>query len=144
MGTGVLDIVAALRDLCEPDPTPPALPTVIKDLAGAQPFAWTPGTLYVYPTRNVETPIETGPTARQDFTVTAVYVDDSGEEPDQERDPAVSARLDAKRDAYMAVARTHRTTTVWHHIRAAEANRSPRTLQARAVAIDFSGFRIVP
>lgn len=137
------DIVAAARELLEPDPTPPAVATVTKDLTGAKPLVWRGKTLYVYPVANREVPIETGPTARQDFTLLAVYVADGHEEAVLERDPDVEAELDAKRAAYMAVARHNRVTTTWHHMRATERSNPPRTLQSRAVAIELSGYRIL-
>lgn len=138
------DIVTAARNLLEPDPTPPAVATVTKDTTGAAPLIWRPKTLYTYPSPagNREVPIETGPTARQEFSILAVYVADGHEESVDERDPAVTAELDAKRDAYMAVARHNRVNSTWHHIRATERT-PPRTLQSRAVAIELSGYRIV-
>lgn len=140
---GVLDIGAALLDLLEPDPTPPALPTVTKDETGEEPFAWAADTLYLYPIRNAETPIETGPTARQDFAFLAVFVADSHEEARHRRKASISSQLDAKRVQYMNAVRNNRVTSTWHHIRASERPNPPRTLQSRAVAIEISGFRIV-
>lgn len=143
MTATVLDVVGVLRDLLEPDPTPPATTTLTKDKTGAQPLEWDPDTFYIYPGPTAETAIETGPTARQDFSVIAVYVADSHEEASSERDAATSTLLDTKRAQYIDAVRTHRVTTTWHHIRAVERSTPPRTLQSRAVAIEIRGFRII-
>lgn len=143
----VLDVVDGLRDLLEPlplDPDPGG-PIVERDATGAKPFIWAAGkdgTLYVYPTRLAEVPIETGPVVRQDFTIAAVFVLPSAEEPPQQRDAVISAALDAKLGAYLAAVRTHHVTALWGHLRAAMAN-PPRTLQTRAVALDITGYRIL-
>lgn len=133
----IQDLVAAMRDLLEPDPE------VNRDLAGEEPLKWDEDTLYVFPFRNVTTPIETGPTVRQDFGLVAVWVARGGEEARQKRSVEVSAALDVKRGAYMEAVRTNQVTAVWDHIQAAERARPPRTLQARAVAIEVTGYRIV-
>lgn len=142
MSATVLDVVAAVRDLLEPDPVPPAVATT-KDETAAEPFAWEPDTLYVYPIESGETPIETGPTARQDFALLAVYVADSHEEAGQRRDPATSALLDAKRARYIDAVRLNRVSPTWLHLRATERRNPPRTLQSRAVAIEIRGFRVI-
>lgn len=139
----IQDIVAAARELLEPDPTPPDVATVTKDETGAQPLVWRPRTLYVWPTANRVVPIESGPTGRQDFTLQAVYVADGHEEAVSERSADVSDELDEKRGAYMDAARHNQVTSTWDHIRASERTTPPRTLQERAVAIELSGYRIL-
>lgn len=145
--SGVLDIVDAIRDLLEPvvvDPDP-GDPIVERDATGAKPFVWAAGkdgTLYVYPTRVVEIPIETGPVVRQDFAVAAVFVLPSAEEPPQKREATISDALDDKLGAYLALVRSNHVTTVWGHLRAAMTT-PPHTLQTRAVALDITGYRIL-
>lgn len=139
MTAAVLDITAALRALLEPVGPGQA----VVDLSDAEPFTWEGDTFYLYPIANAETAIETGPTARQDFGLMAVYVADSHEEADMERSQAVSAALDAKRAQYIDAVRMNRVTTTWHHIRAAERPNPPRTLQSRAVAIEIRGYRVI-
>lgn len=143
MSATVLDVVAEVRDLLEPDPVPPATTTLTKDETAAEPFVWEPDTLYVYPVSSGETPIETGPTARQDFALLAVYVADSHEEPGMRRDPAVSSLLDTKRAQYIDAVRSNRVSPTWLHLRATERSSPPRTLQSRAVAIEIRGFRVI-
>lgn len=141
----VLDVVDALRDLLEPVPALPAPPVVERDLTGAKPFTWEAGkggAFYIYPTRLVEVPIETGPTVRQDFGIAAVFVLPSKEESELERDPAISQALHTKLAAYLAAVRTHHVTTTWDHLRAAMTT-PPHTLQTRAVALDITGYRIL-
>lgn len=138
----IQDVVDAIRDLLEPAPVDPDPVIVERDLTGAKPFIWQGGTFYVYPTRLVETPIETGPVVRQDFGVAAVFVLSSTEEADLKRDADISAALDAKLGAYLAAVRTNHVTTLWGHLRAAMAT-PPHTLQTRAIALDITGYRLV-
>lgn len=132
------DIIAAARELLEPDPT-----EVVKDEAAAQPLEWQPGTLYLYPLRNADVPFETGPSSRQDFGLMAVFVADAHEEAAKERSAEVSAQLDAKRAAYVAAVIANRRTTAWHHIQATESRTPPRTLQGRGIALELTGYRLV-
>lgn len=134
----MLDLIDALRGLLGTE-------DVELDDTGAEPFVWRPGTLYVYPSagRLAERPFETGPTRRQDFTLSVVYVADAeGEEPDQQRSRAVSEALDAKRTAYLDLVRRNAVSTSWHHVEAAERP-APATLQTRAVALDVTGYRFI-
>lgn len=136
--SAVQDLVAAMRDLLEPDPA-----DVVKDLGGEEPLVWDPNTFYVFPFRNTTVPIETGPTVRQDFGLLAIFVAEAHEEARLERKPEVSALLDTKRGAYMEKVRLNQSTVLWNHVRAAELRRAPRTLQGRAVAIEITGYRII-
>lgn len=138
-----MDLALGLVDLLEPvdhedDPEAP-----VRDRTAAEPLRWSGNTLYCFPFRNETRPIETGPTVRQDFGLVAIFVAPSAEESRSERDPEISALLDAKRAAYMELVRTHQTSLLWDHIQAAERQRPPRTLQTRAVAIEVTGYRIV-
>jgi hypothetical protein len=139
----VNDILAAVRDLLEPEPVPPAVRAVAVDTTGAKPLVTVARTLYVYPERVAEAPVETGPTARRDFVIAAVVTGpDAGEEASSQRDPEVSAFLDGKREAYLAAVRANRHGTAWHHLSAAEVA-GPTTLEHRSLALRLTGYVIV-
>lgn len=116
-------------------------PTSVDD-ALAQPYEWQPNTLYLYPGPVSEVPFETGPTVRQDFSFSAVFMADSHEEADKRRSRATSDLLERVRELLMTTARQHQSTVTWDHMRAAESPAPPRTLQGRAVAVTLSGWRI--
>lgn len=137
------DVLAAVRAMLEPDPGYPSPVPVTVDTTDAKPLRTAPLTLYVYPERVVEVPVETGPTARRDFIVAVVVTGpDAGEEAAQQRDPDVSAFLDARREAYLAAVRANRHGTAWHHIAAAEVA-GPATLEHRSLALRLTGYVIV-
>lgn len=134
----IAEILADIRTILEPGAA------VAKDLTEAKPFAYAPQTLYVYPERVSEVPIETGPTRRQDFTVRVELTGpDLGEEASQQRDQAVSAFLDGRRGAYFAAVRANERGARWDHLRAAEDPNGPATLQVRGIGLRLSGYKIV-
>lgn len=138
MTTGaILDVVDELRRLLEPGEQ------VEVDETGAEPLDWETapgGRAYFYPARVAEVAFETGPTARQDFAVAAVFVAPSDEDARRSMDADLSALLDETLGRYLAAVRRNRSTTKWHHIAAAERP-APRTLTARAVALEITGYR---
>lgn len=138
------EIIAAVRELLEPAPEDPEEPVLVAvDETAARPFAWAEQTLYVYEEATVDTPIETGPVVRQDFTLRAVLTGPRlGEEAKQTRLPAVSTFLDTRRDAYLAAVRASQRTALWGNLRAASAP-GPATLQVRSIALRITGYRIV-
>lgn len=139
----MIGIVEAVRELLEPEPTPPALREVAVDTTAAKPLKSAARTLYVYQETLTESPIETGPTARRDFVLMAVLTGpDAGEEARSARDIAVSGFLDGRREAYLAAIRGARHTTDWDHIRAAEVA-GPATLEHRSIALRLTGYVIV-
>lgn len=140
--SAILDVVERVRLLLEPDDQ------VEVDEGGAAPKEWaTAGAdearLYVFPDPRLrEVPFESGPTARQDFTVHAVLVAPSAEEALKQTDAELSAWLDEKRGTYLEAVRLNRTTETWHHLVAAERP-APRTLTTRSLALELSGYRFV-
>lgn len=138
MTAAIQDVVAAVRDLLEPAPHT----GVTVDPTGAEPLEWEPDTLYVYVARLVEVPFETGPTRRQDFTITAVLPVESDEDARQERRAAITDELDTKLGSYLAAVRVNQRTPTWDHLQAAQRP-APRTIKTRSVAIDMSGYRFV-
>lgn len=137
MSPAVLDVVAGLRSLLEPDPD-----AVTVDETGAEPKAWGPGTLYCYPVRVTEVPFETSPAARQDFEIAAVFTEPSDESALRAMDPDLSVLLDNRLAAYLAAVRANATTSLWGSIRAAMRT-PPRTLHTRSVALSITGWRAV-
>ena len=111
-------------------------------VSGRPPDDWAPERLYVYPTALRETPFESGPGRRQDFTIAAVFVAPSGEAARQLVDEDVDEYLDELRGRYLDAVRHNAVTVLWHHMTAAEA-RAPRTLEGRGVAFDLTGYRLV-
>jgi hypothetical protein len=140
------DIVTAIRGILEPlDPEddPELVPEVTVDDTAAQPLTFRPATLYVYPRQLAETPIETGPTARRDFTVMAVLTGpEAGESADERRSGDVSEFLDARREAYLAAVRANQHGVAWDFLRASE-DAGPSNLEVRAIALRLSGYVIV-
>lgn len=134
----ILDVVAGLRELLEPGDT------VTKDETGAPPLEHKPEVLYAYadPVRLLETPIDTGPTIRQDFTVVAEFMESSSENALQRRDVEVSEPLDDRLGRWLAAVRTNQVTAIWMHIRAA-ARPAPRKMTGRGIAIAISGYRLL-
>ena len=138
------DLVAAVRAILEPLPTPPDEPLVAIDETCAKPFSYKPRTLYLYPTRVVETAFESGTARRQDFTLVAeVTAADEGEEPDLERKTTVSEFLDDRREAYFAAIRDNQVSSDWLYLRAAEEGPGPATLEHRSLALRLTGYRFV-
>lgn len=134
----IAEILADIRTVLEPGDA------IAKDLTDAKPFAYAPATLYVYPERVSEVPIETGPTRRRDFTVRVELTGpDAGEESGQARDGSVSAFLDERRGAYFAAVRANERGARWDHLRAAEDPNGPATLQVRGIGLRLSGYQIV-
>ena len=131
----ILDVVSHLAELAEPE-------RELRDDAGAKPLEWRPGVTYAYPIWLAEVPIETGPTRRQDFRIAVVRLVEASEEALLERDADVSAAVDALRGHLLAIARHHQVTTRWHHLQAAEID-APRLAQARGVAVEYAGWRLV-
>lgn len=137
------DIVAEVRTILEPDPIAPAFRDVAVDETGAKPLAFRAETLYVWPGPLAEAPVETGPTARRDFTVSVVLTGpEAGEEADGRRSVDVSDWFDEKREAYLEAVRANQRGTAWHHIRAAEDN-GPANLELRALSLRLTGYVIV-
>lgn len=135
--SGVQELVGAVRTLLEPDSQ------VDVDETGAEPRVLERDTLYCYPLPELrEVAFETGPTARQEFRLMAVYVTGSSEEALRRADAEVSELLDDKRAAYLDVIRSNRSTVTWHHIEAAERP-APQGLTTRSLALELSGFRFV-
>ena len=132
---GILPVVGALARLLEPDDE-------ILEVAGKAPEEWAHGRLYVYPTRIAEVPFETGPGRRQDFALAAVFLGRSGEAALRQTDEELDALLDELRARYFEAVRHHPRTELWAHLQAAEA-RPPRTVDARGVALDITGWRLV-
>lgn len=120
-------------------------PDVATDETGAEPYDWRPGTQYVYEADGspVERAFETGPTARQDFAVRFVYVAEAHEEASRDRDAAVTAALEARRDAVLAAVRANRANATWLHLDAEAEARPPATLTSRAIALRLTGYRFV-
>jgi hypothetical protein len=135
--TAILDVVAGLRAILEPDPD-----AVEVDETGAEPLSRATDTLYVYPVRVAESSIESGPTARQDFEVVAVFAVAASESAQRRRDEEVSAELDSRLGRYLAAVRGHRATPLWDFIQAAQRP-APTSLTSRAVALGITGYRIV-
>ncbi len=132
------DVCAGVAALLEPD-----LQADI-DEAAVEPYSWVAGKLYVYPTRQRFTPIESGPTVRQDFDLLAVYVaDGEGEEATRERSAELTSELDRKADSYARAVRTNQWTVLWDNLVAGLDVRPPTTLATRALAVRVSGYRIV-
>jgi hypothetical protein len=99
----VNDILEAVRELLEPDPDPEPRDVAL-DETNAKPFDWRPSTLYMWPEAIAETGIESGPTARQDFSIAVVLTGSAeGEEADRLRSrDDLSDFLDERRDTYLA------------------------------------------
>jgi len=109
-----------------------------------EPYEWAPGRLYVYPTRQRFTGIESGPTARQDFELLAVYVvSGEAEEAKRQRSADITAALDAKASEYETAIRHNQRTELWDHLAANLDVRPPATVATRAVALRVSGYRLV-
>lgn len=141
MTAASLDVIAAVRELLEPDPDADV------DMGAAEPKEWAApehGRLYVYPDARAvtEVPFETGPSARQDFRLIAVFVAASEESAQRLTDADLSAFLDERLARYLEAVRRNRSTVTWHHLQAA-ARPAPRTLTARAVALELTGYRFV-
>lgn len=136
------DILEAVRALLEPDPDPDPRDVAL-DETNAKPFDWRPSTLYMWPEAIAETGIESGPTARQDFSIAVVLTGSAeGEEADRRRSGDLSDFLDDRRDAYLAVVRSNQRTALWGHLQAGSAI-APATLQLRSIGLRLSGYRIV-
>lgn len=134
----IRDVCAGIAALLEPSSQAEI------DETSSPPFSWEPGRLYVYPTSQRFTPIESGPTVRQDFDLLAVYVEEGeGEEALRRRSAELSDALDQKADGYTRAVRTNQRTALWDNIQAALDARPPATLQTRAIALRISGYRIV-
>lgn len=141
MTAAALDVVTAVRELLEPDPDANV------DVGAAEPKEWVApeqGRLYVYPDARpiAEVPFETGPTARQDFRIIAVFVAASEESAQRLTDADLSSFLDERLARYLEAVRRNRSTVTWHHLQAA-ARPAPRTLTARAFALELTGYRFV-
>lgn len=136
----VLDVVAAIRDLLEP----PSQMEVDVDETGAEPVRTGKGTFYCYPEpgRLRELAFESGPTARQEFVITAAFMEPSSESAQQLRDADISAALDERLGRWLAAIRSNRSTVFWHHL-AAAARPAPRKLTGRGIALEISGYRFV-
>lgn len=133
-------IVAEIRRILEPDDP---YSEIAVDESAARPLTFRPRTLYVYPGQLTENPIETGPTARRDFSVSVILTGpEAGEEADGVRSPEVSAFLDEKREAYLATVRAHQHGTAWDFLRASE-DVGPSNLEIRALSLRLSGYVIV-
>jgi hypothetical protein len=138
----VNDILAAVRELLEPDPDPEPRDVAV-DETSAKPFDWRPSTLYIWPEAIAETGIESGPTARQDFSIAVVLTGSAeGEEADRLRSSDLSDFLDERRDTYLAAIRENQRTALWGHLQAGSAT-APATLQLRSIGLRLSGYRIV-
>lgn len=95
------DVVKAVRDALEPEPT-----TVNKSPGRRRPWQWKENTLYVYPIGTpTYTQVETDPLClRLNYSLQAVYVLDSeGEEAQQERYERIDDAIEAKLNQYIAI-----------------------------------------
>lgn len=135
--SAILDVVAGIRDLLEPDGDDETV-----DTTGVAPKEWVAGRLYCYPLQLAEVPFETSSAARQDFRIAAVWPEPSSESADRRRDPDISEALDEKLGRYLAAVRANATTALWGHIQAA-LRTPPRTLTTRSIAIEIAGWRVV-
>lgn len=134
--SAIQDVVAAMRDLLEPDAADEDL-----DVTGAEPLVWEAPRTYVFPgPRLVEAAFETGPTARQDFDIDVVRTIDSSESANRKRDDEITAELDEWAARAFEVVRTNRVHLLWGFISAA-LRPPPRTLHTRSIAIRISGWR---
>ena len=134
----IRDVLAGLAALVEPADQ--------VDIAESSdpPFTWVPNRLYAWAETQAFVPIESGPTARQDFDLRLVFVaDDGGEAATRERSAELAAMLDAKADAYVRAIIAHQRSLLWDHIRPSLNVRPPATLSTRAVAVRVTGYRIV-
>lgn len=133
----ILDVARELGELLDDQAT-----LVVLD---DEPLIWEMEHLYVYPPRYEEVIFETGPTRRQNFTLTCVYVTASGDEARLERDPELAASLAAKRDQYMRVVREHYHLPATDSVllRATVDTTRPRMLDKRSAAVRVDGWRIV-
>jgi len=139
----VLDIIDAILELLEPDPT-----VVGKDTTAERPFDWAPNTLYVYPVLDIHADGDMGdpPSIRENFTVDAIYVaDGQGEEATRTRSRDVSLELDAKAHAYadiLAAARFRGPGRPWEDARVTSVDWDRlRQIDVRGVAVRITGWR---
>jgi hypothetical protein len=169
----VNDVLAAVRAILEPEPVVVASQsgtgqlgtsasrlgsialgqgigapqTAVRDVAidetYAKPLAFRAETLYVWAETVTDVPLESGPTAREDFDLRVLLTGpEAGEEASSQRSAEVSEWLDGKREVYMAAVRANGRTTDWGHLRAS-ATPGPANLQLRSLALRLSGYRIV-
>lgn len=135
----ILDICAALGAILEPEPSGVAV-----EALDAEPLTWEAGKLYVYPIRVDEEPFETGPSRRQVFDLSCVFVTSNlGEEARQKRSPDLASTLDGKRGAYLEAVRTNQSGPPWGMLRGRSDTTSPRMLDKRSAAIQVSGWRVI-
>lgn len=120
-------------------------PDIVTDVTGAEPYDWDAGHQYLWPAEGspVDRSIETGPSARIDFDIRYVYLVDAHESAGREREAVITAAIDARQEAVLAMVRENRSSAAWLHLQAAADTRPPATLTTRALGLRLTGYCIV-
>jgi len=157
----VIEVVDAVAELLEPwTPSEPmerdgsrtvvAQSGVTVDLNSTEPTVWRPNTLYLWVESDTHNLAGVGnpPEEREDFTITAIYVLDAGdEEAKQRRTRSVSEGLDQKAHEYAAAIAANRSKYAaggpapWQHLQSVLDNDLLRAFNVRGIGLRIEGYR---